>query len=197
MLYNIYVIISLMCLRKMSYVERMQRISDYRELRRNRPRRIGARIITTPRVTRTTAQQQRVRQLTDELDQYRMKSEHTLCEHVRLVNQKIEDLIHSGKRLGNVSKIYQLFSTLPFWYGQRLLRLWDTHDKISYDELVAVFFKDNIWHNLNRTSNLAISPNLRISKGPSLNFPWLKKMTTSIMDKEKIEESMPRAIRFK
>ena len=40
----------------MSYVERMQRISDYRELRKNRPRRIGARIVSTPHVPRTRAQ---------------------------------------------------------------------------------------------------------------------------------------------
>ena len=70
-------------------------------------------------------------------------------------------------------------------------------EKLPYDGDVYLFLEDNIWHNLNRTSNLDISPNLRISKGPSLNFSWLKKMTTSIMNKEKIEESMPRAIRFK
>ena len=45
---HFYVVISLMCLRKMSYVERMQRIIDYRELQRNRPHRTGARIVTTP-----------------------------------------------------------------------------------------------------------------------------------------------------
>ena len=37
----------------MSYVERMKRISDYRELRINRPRRIGARIVATPHIRKT------------------------------------------------------------------------------------------------------------------------------------------------
>ena len=70
-------------------------------------------------------------------------------------------------------------------------------DELRYDGAVYKFLEDNVWHNLNKTSKLAISPNLGLSKGPSLNFPWLKKMTTSIMDKEKIEESMPLAIRFR
>ena len=56
MLPHFYVVISLMCLRKMSYIERMQRIIDYRELHTNRPRPTGARIVTTPRIARTTAQ---------------------------------------------------------------------------------------------------------------------------------------------
>ena len=47
MLPNFYVVISLMCLRKMSYVERMQRIIDYRELLTNRLCRTTARIVTT------------------------------------------------------------------------------------------------------------------------------------------------------
>ena len=62
MLPNFYAVISLLCLRKMSYVEKMQRIIDYREAHRNRPRRTRARIVTTPRIARTTAQQERVSQ---------------------------------------------------------------------------------------------------------------------------------------
>ena len=182
----------------MSYVERMQRISEYRELRKNRPRRIGARIVSTPHVPRTRAQQERVTHLENELRQYKMKPEHTLCEHIRIVNQKIEEVIHSGKMMNDSQKWNALYSTLPFQYGQRLIKMWYCSDeKFPYDGDVYLFLEDNIWHNLNRTSNLDISPNLRISKGPSLNFSWLKKMTTSIMDKEKIEESMSRAIRFK
>ena len=70
----------------MSYVERMKRISDYKELRRNRPRRIGAHIVATPHIHRMREQQERFRQLTNELVTYEMKPEHTLCEHIRIVN---------------------------------------------------------------------------------------------------------------
>ena len=54
MLPNFYAVISLMCLRKMSYVERMQRIINYGKAHRNRPRRTGARIVTTPRIANCT-----------------------------------------------------------------------------------------------------------------------------------------------
>ena len=91
-------------LKNISYVERMQRISDYRELRRNRPRHIGARIVSTPHVPRTREQQERVRQLTNELATYEMKIEHTLCEHIRIVNQKIEQIIRSGKMMNDMQK---------------------------------------------------------------------------------------------
>ena len=88
----------------MSYVEQMQRITDYRELHRNRPRRIVARIVSTPHVPRTREQQERLTQLTNELEQYKMKSGHTLCEHIRILNQKIEAVIRSGKRMSETEK---------------------------------------------------------------------------------------------
>ena len=66
----------------MSYVERMKQINDYRQLRRNRPRRIGARIVSTSHIPRTREQQERVRQLINKLAAYEMKPEHTLCEHI-------------------------------------------------------------------------------------------------------------------
>ena len=112
-----------MCLRKMSYVERMKRIIDYREVHRNRPRRTGARIVSTPGIARTTAQQQRLTQLTDELDQYKMKPEHTLCEHIKIVNQMIQELIHFCKSMSENAKKLAFYSTLPLKDGHRYLRL--------------------------------------------------------------------------
>ena len=182
----------------MSYVERMKRISDYRELRRNRPRRIGARIVATPHIPRTREQQERVRQLTNELETYQMKPKHTLCEHIRIVNQKIEQIIRSGKRMNDMEKWFALQSILSDEYSYHFSIIFAAiKEDVSYDKYVYACLEDNVWHNLKRTSKLAISPNIRISKGPTINFPWLKKMTTSIMDKEKIEESMPRAVRFR
>ena len=182
----------------MSYVERMKRISDYRELRRNRPRCIGARIVATPHIPRTREQQERVRQLTNELATYQMKAEHTLCEHIRIVNQKIEQIIRSGKRMNDMQKWFALQYTLPDEYSYCFSIIFAAiKEDVSYDEYVYACLEDNIWHNLKRMSKLTISPNIRISKGYTINFPWLKKMTTTIMDKEKIKESMPRAIRFR
>ena len=88
----------------MSYVERMQRISDYRQLRKNIPRRLGARIVSTPHIPRTREQQERVTYLTNELAAYKMKSEYILCEHIQIVNQKIEEFIHRGKSMNDTQK---------------------------------------------------------------------------------------------
>ena len=126
-----------------------------------------------------------------------MKPEHTMCEHIKLVNQMMQEIIHSGKSMGENSKKFAFYSTLPFKDGQHYLRLWDSSDRISYDDSVYLFLEDNISHNLNRTSKLAITPNSRIAKRSNTNFPWFKKMTTSIMEKEKIEESMPVLYRFR
>ena len=155
----------------MSYVERMQRISDYRQLRKNKPRRLGARIVSTPHIPRTREQQERVTHLTNELAVYKMKPEHTLCEHIRIVNQKIEELIHRGKSMNDTQKWIALYFTLPFEYGQHLIKMWyHSEESLPYDGYVYLFLEDNVWHNLNRTSKLAISPNIHFSKGPSINF---------------------------
>ena len=127
-----------------------------------------------------------------------MKPEHTLCKHIRIVNQKIEQIIRSGKRMNDMQKWFALQSTLPDEYSYHFSIIFaGIKEDVSYDEYVYACLEDNVWHNLKRMSKLTISPNIHISKGPSINFSWLKKMTTSIMDKEKIEESMLRAIRFR
>ena len=70
----------------MSYVEQMDRLSRYRVLRRNRPRLYGACIISTPHVPRTREQRERLAHLSNELSEYEMKADHTLGEHIRIVN---------------------------------------------------------------------------------------------------------------
>ena len=72
-----------------------------------------------------------------------MKPEHTLCEHIKMVNQMIEELIHSGKSMGENSKKYAFYCTLPFNDGQHYLRLWCSSDHISYDASVYLFLEDN------------------------------------------------------
>ena len=127
-----------------------------------------------------------------------MKSEHTLREYIRIVNQKIEQIIRSGKKMNDMQKQFTLQYTLPDEYSYRFSIIFAAiKEDVSYDKYVYACLEDNVWHNLKRTSKLAISPNIRISKGPTINFPWLKKMTTSIMDKEKIEELMTRVVRFR
>ena len=79
----------------MSYLEQMDRLTQYRELCRNRPRRFGAHIISTPHVPRTREQRERLAHLSNELFEYNMKADHTLCEHIRIVSQMIEAVIHS------------------------------------------------------------------------------------------------------
>ena len=125
----------------------MKRISDYRELRRNRPRRIGARIVSTPYIPRTREQQERVRQLTNELAAYEMKPEHTLCEHIRIVNQKIEQIIRSGKMMNDMQKWFALQSTLPDEYSYRFSIIFAAiKENVSYDEYVYACLEDNVWH---------------------------------------------------
>ena len=97
----------------------MQQINDYRELCRNKPRRIGARIVSTPHVPRIREQQESVRQLTNELATYEMKPEHKLCEHIRIVNQKIEQIIRSGKMMNDMQKWFVLQFTLSDEYSYR------------------------------------------------------------------------------
>ena len=48
-----------------------------------------------------------------------MKPEHTLCEHIRIVNQKIEQIIRSGKRMNDMQKWFALQSTLSDKYSYR------------------------------------------------------------------------------
>ena len=181
----------------MSYVERMDRLSRYRELRRNRPRRNGARIISTPHVPRTAEQRQRLANLANELSQYEMKSDHTLCEHIRIVNQMIEAVIRCGRIMSKLDKVHALSLTLPNDTAHKFTMIWAANTELPYDDLVYLLLEDDVNHNLNRTCKLANSSNFRLSKGPSINYPWMKNMTTVIMDREKIEESMPRAVRFR
>ena len=102
-------------------------------------------------------QQERVRQLTNELAVYKMKPEHTLYEHIRIVNQKSKEIIYSGKRMNDSQKWIALYSTLSFKYGQCLIKIWYySEENLPYDGDLYLFLEDNIWHNLNRTSKLAI-----------------------------------------
>ena len=67
---------------------------------------------------------------------------------------------------------------------------------ISYENLVYLFLEENTWNNLNRTSKLAISPNIRTSKDYSSNFPWLNKIVPNILDKKNFEDSILREIKY-
>ena len=105
-----------------------------------------------------------------------MKAEHTLCEHIRIVNQKIEQIIRSGKRMNDMQKWFSLQSILPDKYSYCFSIIFVAiKEDVSYDEYVYACLEDNVCQNLKRTSKLAISPNICISKSPSINFPWLKK----------------------
>ena len=73
-----------------------------------------------------------------------MKPEHTLCEHIKIVNQMMQQLIHFGKRMSENAEKLAFYSTLPFKNGQYYLRLWGPNDDISYDASVYLFLEDNI-----------------------------------------------------
>ena len=45
-----------------------------------------------------------------------------------------------------------------------------SEEGLPYDGYVYLFLEDNVWYNLNQTSKLAISPNIRLSKGSTINF---------------------------
>ena len=185
----------------MSRLRRMQRLNAYRELRRNKRNPYKHLKIASPIACRYPEQRQRLKQLEENLAAYRMKSEHTLIEHVKTVNDMLQEITHKGHVLNNEEKYLRLLRTLPENYQQNLkcFRLteidedfWsksnDERDmmngkSLSYETLVYLFLEDNTWKNLNKTSKLALSPNLMTSNGYSSSFPWLKKMVTSIMDK--------------
>ena len=66
----------------------------------------------------------------------------------------------------------------------------------SYENLVYLFLEKNTWNNLNKTSKLTISLNIRTSKGYSSNFPWFNKIVPNILDKKNFEDSISREIKY-
>ena len=102
-----------MCLRNMSRLKRMQRLSYYRKLRRNRLDPNRAWIISTPIGCRIEEQKERLRRLIENFTGYKMKAEHTLIEHVRTINHMLLEITHKGKELSDNYKYFSLLYTLP------------------------------------------------------------------------------------
>ena len=183
----------------MSRLRRMQRLNVYRELRRNKRNPYKQLKITSPIACRYPEQRQRLKQLEENLAAYRMKSEHTLIEHVKTVNDMLQEITHKGHVLNYEEKSSYRMKCFrlteideDFWSKSNDECDMMNGKSLSYETLVYLFLEDNTWKNLNKTSKLALSPNLMTSKGYSSSFPWLKKMVKSIMNKENFEQSIPR-----
>ena len=58
--------------------------------------------------------------------------------------------------------------------------------------LVYLFLEANTWHNLTKSAILTESPNLRSSRGKAKGMPWLKKLSTIVLERENIAEFIPR-----
>ena len=143
-----------------------------------------------------------------------MHLDHDFIEHVKIVNDMIQVIIHKGRVMGDWDKYNALRISLPdhlkekiegFWlkkpneHGAQRNVLVDMLNKKTdkYETLVYLFLEEYTWKNLNKSSTLVSSPNLKTTRAPVPSFHWLKDMVPTIMDREKVEVSIPRKIIYK
>ena len=69
-------------------------------------------MIRMPRVIRTMAQRQRVREMVFELHHYCMRLGHDVITHIKIVNKMIKELIHAGYFMSELLRTITLLTTM-------------------------------------------------------------------------------------
>ena len=121
-----------------------------------------------------------------------MQPSHTLIKHVKTINNMIQVIIVNGNILNEESKYDALYNTLPLNYKGNLHLINEYGEGNNYETLVYLFLEANTWHNLTKSAILTDSPNLRSSRGKAKGMPWLKKLSTIVLERVNIVESIPR-----
>jgi len=196
---------------KSSRLRRMINLEIYQHKRRNKRIPGRPRIVRTPIRPRTFQQRQKLADLESNLEEYRMSPDHTLIEHVKIVNNMLQELIDNGKPLDEKEKYDALKTTLLEGLKEALESYWTVEgDKVMssdktydfdflhgktnvYKTLVYLFVEDNtLKKNMSRSSVLAESSTLRSAKHRVGSNLWLKDMVTDILDREGFEQSIPK-----
>ena len=172
----------------MSRIRRMSNIRHYR-ISHCRKYAITKR---TPIGRLNASQRLRLHLLQVNLIEYRMQHGHTLIEHVKTFNNMIQVIIFNINILNEESKYDALYNTLPLNYKGNLHLISESGEANNYETLVYLFLEANTWHNLTKSVILTESPNLRSSRGKVKGMPWLKKLSTIVLERENIAESIPR-----
>ena len=173
----------------MSWLRRWLHLRDYRRLKRNQ------RDPNRPQVRRpliaigSQNQKLMLALLRRNLSEYRMDSKHTIIKHVRTINNMIHTVINNHYIMDYYYKIVALENTLPdsflssfqtfkarifeieSWGKNRNKRDFLKGKSRSYETLVYIFLEDYISKNLNKSSILSVSPNLRTSKCFNSSYP--------------------------
>ena len=79
---------------------------------------------------------------------------------------------------------------MPLNYKGSLHLISESGEANNYETLVYLFLEANTWLNLTKSVILTESPNLRSSRGKAKGMSWLKKLSTIVLERENIAESI-------
>ena len=189
---------------------RMSIVNTYRKCHKNRWIRGIAKRVRTPKAPRTEVQLQRLMDFRDDLENYKMRDDHELIEHVKIVNKKIQKVIFHGYGMNENEKYLALFNTLPEKLANLLEGFWTRYEKEKdkgtehivvkdfrkYDATVYEFLEYHTWINMCKSARLGVHTTLRFNKNLCVNSCLPKYDPAFIFKKVRFENSIPRGFKY-
>ena len=208
----------------MSRLRQMRKLKAYRRRRNNRRITFGVdqkldldfELLTPSALFKQSIENNEIYDLTYyyvELQNYFMKEEHTIIEHIKVVNEMLQKIMKLGIIIPEFKKYEALKNTLPMTLQEKLEGFWlDVTDKDfwtdfdeqedflrgktrNYDTLIYLFLEDHFWKNLKKSTILSGSSSLRRTSRTSMSiFPWHQNLVENIFNYAWFERSVPKRV---
>ena len=112
--------------------------------------------------------------------------------HYRISHRRKYAITKRTPIVNEESKYDALYNTLSLNYKGSFQLISESGEANNYETLVYLFLEANTWHNLTKSAILTENPNLRSSRCKAKGMSWLKKLSTVVLERENIAESIPR-----
>ncbi|PPD81032.1 hypothetical protein GOBAR_DD22032 [Gossypium barbadense] len=149
--------------------------------------------LTLPDEIITSTQKEKVDKMMRELQDYRMKPEEDIIQHLITVNQKMQEGLWNGHELITKNKVQYLTlrGTLIEREHQIILdQLWKTLVPRTYWNLVIYFVKFIISYGARKIARQSVGSRKLIGKKNVFDIPWMDKLVVRKLPKE-FQNSIP------